>query len=127
NIEELDIDSTEGVIVPGGIPGTPKLEKVGTVHKAIDYAYSNDKYICAICAAPSILGHKGILKGRNATCFTGFEKELEGALLSDKKAVADGKIITAVGAGASFDFGFAILAAIKGADAAEKLKSAMKA
>ena len=69
-------EKLEGIILPGGMPGTLNLEKSETVQKAIDYCIANNLYIGAICAAPSILGHKGILKGRNAVCFAGFgEKE----------------------------------------------------
>ena len=66
---ETDWEGLEGVILPGGMPGTLNLEKSDIVQKAIDYAVSNNKYVCAICAAPSILGHKGLLKGKKATAF----------------------------------------------------------
>lgn len=98
-----------GIILPGGMPGTLNLEKSEKVQMAIDYADKNALLIAAICAAPSILGHKGILKNKKATCFCGYESELSGARVTDSPVVTDGNIITAYGAGAAFDFGFEIL------------------
>lgn len=98
-------EKLEGIILPGGMPGTLNLEKSEAVQKAIDYCVANSLYIGAICAAPSILGHKGILKGRKAVCFTGFESQLEGAEISDEPVVCDGNIITSRGAGTAVDFG----------------------
>ena len=68
----LKIQDVQMIILPGGMPGTANLEKNQTVQSAIDYVAKNNGYIGAICAAPSILGHKGLLKGKNATCFPGF-------------------------------------------------------
>ena len=68
-IDELNISNADAIVLPGGMPGTLNLEANGVVQSSIDYCVENKKYICAICAAPSILGHKGLLKGRNAICF----------------------------------------------------------
>ncbi len=99
----------EAVILPGGMPGTLNLEKNDVVQRAIDFAVSEDKYVCAICAAPSILGHKGLLKGKKATAFPGFEKDLEGAVYGDNFVCTDGKFITARGAGVAVRFGLEIV------------------
>ena len=71
---ELSTENLEAVILPGGMPGTLNLENSPTVQKFLEFAAKNQLIIAAICAAPSILGHKGLLKGKKATCFTGFEK-----------------------------------------------------
>ncbi|MBR4073732.1 MAG: DJ-1/PfpI family protein [Clostridia bacterium] len=113
-LDEVTTENLKGVVLPGGLPGTTNLEKNETVQKFLDFAYDNDLFIGAICAAPSVLGHKGFLKGKKAICFPGFEKELEGADIIDVPAVRDGKIITGWGAGGAFEFGFALLAAITG-------------
>ena len=105
-------DELEAVILPGGMPGTTNLENNTTVKEAISFAYKNNRLICAICAAPKILGGMDLLKGKNATCFPGFEKGLTKALLSEKSVVKDGNIITAKGAGVAFNFGFEILKAL---------------
>lgn len=124
---EAEKQNLQAVILPGGMPGTVNLEKSAAVQDFIDYANRSDILIGAICAAPSILGHKNLLKGKKATCYPGFEKDLYGAEFCDVPAVRDGNIITSCGAGAAFDFGFEILTALTGnTEEAERLKSGMK-
>lgn len=101
-------DKIEAIVLPGGMPGTLNLEKSPIVQKAIDWAIQNDKLVCAICAAPSILGHKGLLDGKKATCFPGFEEELFGAEISKDFVVKDGNFITAKGMGSAIEFGLQI-------------------
>ncbi len=124
--KNLSFENLQGIILPGGMPGTINLEKDATVQSAIDYCADNNLLIGAICAAPSILGHKNLLNGKKATCFPGFEKDLLGAIVCDTQVVCDGNIITSHGAGAAFEFGFEILAYLKGNDFADNLKKQMK-
>ena len=128
DIEESNTstENLEAVVLPGGMPGTLNLEKSDTVQKFIDFAAQNNIITAAICAAPSILGHKNLLNGKKATCFTGFEKDLYGAEILDSPCVTDGNFITAYGAGAAFEFGFAIVAALSGKTFAENLKKQMR-
>ncbi len=116
----------DAVILPGGMPGTINLEKCETVRSAISFASQNEKLICAICAAPKILGGMDLLRNKKATCFPGFEDELQGALISADLVVKDGNIITAKGAGAAADFGFKILSCFKGESVAEELRKQMQ-
>lgn len=102
-------DSLDMIVLPGGMPGTLNLEKSADVQRAIDFCVENDKYIAAICAAPSILGHKGLLNGKEATCYTGFESQLFGAVLSEKPVCKDGNIITSRGAGTAMEFSFELV------------------
>lgn len=125
-IDEFDVKDADAVVLPGGMPGTLNLEADKTVQGAVDYCVENKKYICAICAAPSILGHKGLLKGKEAICFPGFENDLTGAILSDKYVVTDGLIITARGAGVAVDFGLEIVKAIKGEETAENVRKTIQ-
>ncbi len=111
-IAEAVYDELEGIILPGGLPGTTNLEADETVQNFIDYATENSKVIGAICAAPMILGHKGLLCGKNAVCYTGFEKELTGAHVLDRPAVRDGNIVTGWGAGGAMEFALLYLEAI---------------
>ncbi len=126
----LDTDfsdnAPECIILPGGMPGTTNLDASAVVHKALDSALENNALICAICAAPMILGKRGILRGKNATCFPGFEEYLEGATVGGR-AVRDGQVITGVGMGAALEFGIEIVAALKGRAAADKLFAAVLA
>ncbi|MEG1441965.1 MAG: DJ-1/PfpI family protein [Oscillospiraceae bacterium] len=103
-IDEVDFKNIDGIILPGGMPGTLNLKNDKHVRKLIEFCVDNEKIIAAICAAPMILGHLGILKGLNATCFPGVEDDLDGAILSNDAVVRDDNIITANGAGAVFGF-----------------------
>ncbi|MBQ6825143.1 MAG: DJ-1/PfpI family protein [Clostridia bacterium] len=123
---EAQTDNLEGIILPGGMPGTLNLEKSDTVQEFLDYSYKSGLLISAICAAPSILGHKGLLKNKKACCFKGFEKDLTDAFVTENRVEADGNIITAYGAGAAFDFGFKILEFLKDYETANALKEQMR-
>ncbi len=111
-IDEVQTENLEAVVLPGGMPGTVNLEQNVGVQALVDFAANNKKIIGAICAAPSILGKKGLLQGKNAVCYTGFEKDLQGAHVLTLPAVRDGNIITAWGAGAAIDFGLLLLSAV---------------
>ncbi len=113
--------NVEMIILPGGMPGTLNLEKNQTVIDAIDYCANNNIPIAAICAAPSILGHKGLLKGKNAVCYPGFESELEGANVLDCAVCVDGNIITACGMGAAKEFSYAIVEKLISKERADRL------
>ena len=115
------------IILPGGMPGSRHLDESRTVDAALRAASANGAYLAAICAAPMVLGKRGYLRGKKAICFPGFEEHLEGATLSDRRVVTDGKIITAAGMGVALEFGLALVAAMKGADAAEELRAAVLA
>lgn len=125
-IDEFDFYDVECIVLPGGMPGTINLENSNAVQSAIDNAINTNTLIGAICAAPSILGHKGLLTNKEATCFPGFENTLEGAELSEKYVVTDGNIITARGAGVCIEFGLELVKYIKGEDAALNVKSAIQ-
>ncbi|MDO4743281.1 MAG: DJ-1/PfpI family protein [bacterium] len=118
-------DNCTGIVLPGGLPGTTNLEASSTVLSAIDYCNNNGMMIAAICAAPSILGHKGILNGKKAVCYSGYESELTGAHISDTAVVTDGNIITACGAGVSVRFAFEIVRFICNDEIADKLECSM--
>ena len=118
-----DIDM---IVLPGGMPGTLNLEKSRTVQDTIDYCAANGKFIGAICAAPSILGKKGLLKGKKATCVPGFEEFLEGADFTGEPVEKDGNIITARGAGVAVEFGLKLVEALSGKPASDKIRESMR-
>ncbi len=107
--EDIKLEDVEGIILPGGMPGTLNLQKNETVNKLIEYCKENELLIASICAAPMILGELGLLNGREAVCYPGFEKHLKGADICDCPVVVSENIITAKGAGAAFEFGAAIV------------------
>ena len=115
----------EMVILPGGMPGTLNLDACKTVHLAIDKAVKSGAFVAAICAAPMILGKKGLLDGKEAICYPGFEKHLTGATVSDKKVVKDGRFITAKGMGVAVEFGLMLVEALKGAELAADIRAAI--
>lgn len=125
-IDEFVCDHTDAIILPGGMPGTLNLENNQIVQSAIEKAADDNVLICAICAAPSILGHKGLLKGKNAIAFPGFEKDLEGAVISDDYVVADGNFITAKGAGVATEFGLKIVEKLTDKETAVKIKETIQ-
>ena len=112
------------IFLPGGMPGTLNLAKSPVVIKAIKKAAKDGSYIAAICAAPSILGDMGLLDGKEAICYPGFEVRLTGATISKSKVVCDGKIITAAGMGVAYDMGIAIVRILCGDKKADDLREA---
>ena len=122
--DELDTDADfDMIILPGGMPGSTNLDGDEVVDKMISVAHSSNKFICAICAAPFILGKRGILRGKRATCFPGFENQLDGATIVDSGCVRDGKIITGRAMGSAHEFALEILSALCGDEASQKMKS----
>ena len=119
----------EMVILPGGMPGAKNLDESRIVDSALCAAASSGGYLAAICAAPMVLGKRGYLEGKNATCFPGFEEYLAGATVAPfhTRVVTDGKIITAAGMGVALEFGLALVRILKGNDAAEELRRAVLA
>lgn len=117
----------EMIILPGGMPGTRHLDEARSVDAAIRAAEASGAYLAAICAAPMILGKRGYLEGKKATCFPGFEEYLQGASISEKRVVRDGRIVTAAGMGAAMEFGLELVALLKGKEAADALRKAVLA
>ncbi len=124
-IDEVLPDDMELLMLPGG-PGHGLIWESQKAKELILEADKKNCFVTAICASPSILGKMGLLKGKKATCFPGFEEFLEDALISEEKVVRDGKIITAKGAGAAAEFGFLMLSALKGEETAQKIREVMQ-
>ena len=96
-IDEFDFYDVEAVVLPGGMPGTVHLGEDDTVSQVIREFAKEGKLVAAICAAPSALGILGILEGKNATCYPGFEDQLKGAKFKAVPVVTDGNITTSRG------------------------------
>ena len=120
-LPEVDFDSMDMLILPGGKAGTANLEKCEPLMKQIDAFHQAGKYVAAICAAPSILAHRGILKGRRACCYPSFESHLNDAELVREPAVVSDNVITGRGMGCSIPFGLAIIAACRGQEKADAI------
>lgn len=112
--------NAEMLIFPGGMPGSLNLDASPEVDRILS-AVSPDTRLAAICAAPLVLGRRGLLEGKHAVCYPGFEHEMKGYIPSKGKVVTDGNITTAIGMGVAADFGFALLSWLKGEEVAESV------
>lgn len=126
--EEMAREGLEAIVLPGGLPGTLNLEKSPLVQEAVDWCAAQGRLIGAICAAPSILAHKGLLQGREATSFPSFQKDLEegGAKLSESYVCRDGQFITGRGMGVSTEFGLKLAEALTSAQKAEEIRTSIQ-
>ena len=115
----------EAVILPGGMPGTTNLDASPTVERALELAAAKGSYLCAICAAPLVLGKRGYLNGKRATCYPGFEEYLTGATVGGK-VIRDGKIITAAGMGVAQEFGLEMISALVSPEKAGEIRAAIQ-
>lgn len=124
--DELDVSKIDGVVLPGGMPGTTNLEASSIVQAAVASAVGRKLLVAAICAAPSILGHGGYLAGKKATCYPGFEPELTNAIVCNESVVTDGNIITASGAGVAVDFALELVRYLVSADVADAIRGGIQ-
>ncbi len=109
------------LILPGGMPGTANLDKSPAVDELLSRTIAGGGRVGAICAAPSILGRRGLLRGREAVCFPGFEDTLIGAIPSLRRVVTSDIYTTAVGMGAAYEFGIELLTCLAGKETAETI------
>jgi 4-methyl-5(b-hydroxyethyl)-thiazole monophosphate biosynthesis len=121
-LSSCDFSDAEMLILPGGMPGTRNLGECGKLCDLLKDKAKADTFVAAICAAPSVLGKLGILDGKEAICYPGFENALKGAKISEKRVVRDGNVITAAGMGVALEFGLELVAALFGKDKAEELR-----
>lgn len=123
--DEVDLSEAEALIVPGGMPGAAALAShIGVQHALVAQA-AKGGLCCAICAGPMGMGQLGLLKGRRATCYPGFEDQLEGATYTAALVEEDGSFITAKGPAAACEFGFAIARRFVDAAEVEKVQKGM--
>lgn len=123
--EVSDLMDGDCVILPGGMPGTKNLGASSDIIKLIKAYNEAGKVVAAICAAPSVLGENGLLKGKKATCFPGFENKIEGATVVNTGAVIDGNIVTGKSMGSAVTFGLAVTEALLGKDVASKVEASI--
>ncbi len=119
--EFMDYDMLDGIVLPGGMPGTKNLEANEYVQKTIADFSAKGKLVAAICAAPSVLGEARLLQGKAACSYPGFEEKLLGAQVSMDAVTVDGNIITSRGMGTAIPFALAIVEQFCGRDKAEEL------
>ena len=122
---EINPDEVTMAIFPGGMPGATNLDESDFTDKIISAVTVNGGRLAAICAAPLILGRRGLLEGKEATCYPGFEQELRGAKISNKSVVTDGNITTARGMGVALEFAEELVALCLGKEKADKISKAI--
>ena len=120
-LSEVDFGAYDCIVLPGGMPGTLGLEACQELMEQVDAFYKEGKMVAAICAAPSIFGHRGILKGRRACCYPSFESHLEGAEVTAGPVEVSGNVITSRGMGTAIPFSLAIVEKFCGSEAAEAM------
>lgn len=124
-IDEVDVDAASLLVLPGGMPGTNNLagcDKLMTIVDAFANSGDNRKRVAAICAAPSvILGGRGLLNGKKATCYPGMEAGMAGAVAVTDKVVTDGNITTSRGMGTATEFGLELIKLLCGQEKADEI------
>lgn len=121
-LSEIDFAEVAMIVLPGGMPGTLNLEACKPLMEQVDKFNAEGKYLSAVCAAPSIFGHKGFLKGRTACCFPEFESHLEGATVTKNPVEVCDHFITSRGMGTTIEFALAILARMKDQTCADDIR-----
>ena len=122
-IADLDLNDAEMVIIPGGLGGVASIRACGKAMEALKTAWDRGLYVAAICAGPTVLADLGITDGKNATCYPGCESGMGSAnMIPGAPCVRDGKLITGTSAGCAIAFGLMLVEALKGPDAAEKIR-----
>lgn len=124
-ISQVNFATAQMLILPGGMPGATNMADNATlIERVRDHAYIG-RPIAAICAAPLVLGRLGLLEGKRATCYPGFEGELRGATYTAALVEQDGQYITGKGPAAVFDFAYAIVELLKDKATADQLRAGM--
>ena len=124
-IEDADMSDADLIMLPGGLPGATNLNAHNGVKKAIIEQNARGKMIGAICAAPMVLGGIGLLQGRRATCYPGFEKYLEGAEYTHELCTVDGNLTTGEGPAAALPYAYTLLAALTDRQTADQVAEGM--
>ena len=125
SLAEAGKEDWSAIVLPGGLPGATNLRDNPEVIALIQSTSSGGGRLAAICAAPIVLGRAGVLQGRKATCYPGFEDGLDGAECSEESVIVDGNITTSRGPGTSLDFSLSLVAQLKDQETADTLRAGM--
>ena len=120
-LDSVDLDKAELLMLPGGMPGSDNLAKCEYLCDLLVKAHEKDVALAAICAAPYVLGMLGLLEGKQATCYPGFEGLLKGALISEKTVVRDGNVVTGAGMGVATEFGLELISLLCSDEKADEI------
>ena len=120
--DEVNFVESDMIVLPGGMPGTTHLNEHAGVRRVVKDFYEEGKYVAAICAAPTVLGNLGILKGKRITCYPTVENQIQGAVITRLPAQVDGNIITGRGAGTAIDFALKLIEVLAGPEKAKEIR-----
>lgn len=123
--EETDFSEAQLFVLPGGMPGTKHLKEHSSLCTLLKEAYARGRRLAAICAAPSVLGELGLLEGKTAVCYPGFEEALTGAFVTQNPVEISGNVITSRGLGTAIPFALSLIEQLKGNEAAEKIAASI--
>lgn len=126
NIDDIVASDFDCIVLPGGMPGSSNLKEDPRVISLVREFAGAKKITAALCAAPLVLGHAGVLKEKRATCFPGFEDQMTGATAVSDPVVRDGTVITGRGPGCAIPFALELAAVLAGKEKAESLKDTMQ-
>ncbi|WBW96183.1 DJ-1 family glyoxalase III [Oceanirhabdus sp. W0125-5] len=124
-LESFNDEEFDAVILPGGMPGSENLMNCENVRNTVIKFKEQNKLVAAICAAPMVLGDCGILEGKKAACYPGFEGYLKGAEVKEDIVVEDGNIVTSRGPATAIYFALKLVEKLQGKEKAEELKKGM--
>ena len=120
-LDKVSADDFDVIILPGGYPGFVNLGVSEKVLKLVREMFDGNKYVTAICGAPSVLAKAGVIQGKRATIFPGMEATLAGAQCSDERVVVDGKVITSQGPGTAMEFAIKLVEVLAGHNKADEV------
>ena len=119
-LDEMKYEDMEMIVLPGGLGGVASIAGSSQALEALRFAYENGRFVAAICAGPTVLAKLGITDGLDVTCYPGCESQMGSAnILPERTFVWDGNLITGTSAGCAIPFGLALIAALKGHEAAD--------
>ena len=123
--EEVNFVESDMIVLPGGMPGTTNLNEHEGVRRVVKDFYNEGKYVGAICAAPTVLGNLGLLKGKRVSCYPSVEKEIQGAVMTGANVTVDGNIITSRVVGTAIDFALKLIEVLSGPEKAAEIADAI--
>ena len=114
-------EQAEMIVLPGGLGGVESILNCPAVLEAVTACHDRGDFVAAICAAPTVFAKLGITEGKRACCYPGMEEEMGTAVMENVGCVADGKVLTGRAAGSAFDFGFALISALRGEETTQRI------
>ena len=127
SIDEVKASDFDMIVLPGGLKGTQTLQKDMRVARLLRSLQDNDRYIAAICAAPTVLAAHGMIAGRKLTSHPSVREQLSGAIYDEGRVVIDGRLVTSRGPGTAMEFAMALVEILMGQQKVEEINQGVLA